>query len=289
MELQSLKYFYAVAQAGSFLAAAQKLGYAQSNLSVRIRNLEKELGTPLFIRSKEGTQLTERGRLLLAYAEKILPLAEEAESAVKYGQPRRTQLRIGSLESAAMTYVPALLAAYHQKFSAVALAVTTGTTAENIARLQNHGIDCAFIAGQLPGEHFSAIRLPDAPLCVVAAADTPAEEPLEKVLQKPLVVFPEGCTYRRQLEALLAAKGLVPSGMITLSSLGAILASVSAGLGVSLFPERLLPCFAGGSALQHYEVPAAFRFLPNYFIYQKDDDDTALADFCQCLPVYEKE
>ena len=64
MDLQALRYFRIVAREGSFSQAAQKLNYAQSNLSTKIRQLEGELETPLFRRHAHGVTLTEKGESL---------------------------------------------------------------------------------------------------------------------------------------------------------------------------------------------------------------------------------
>ena len=58
MDLQTLRFFVAAAEAGSFSAAAEDLNYAQSNLSNRIKQLEEELGEPLFYRYRRGVALT---------------------------------------------------------------------------------------------------------------------------------------------------------------------------------------------------------------------------------------
>ena len=82
MDLQVLNFFSVIAAEGSFLGASQKLGYAQSNLSTKIKQLETELGAELFHRTKQGVTLTEEGAVLLEYTDKILRLASEARSSI---------------------------------------------------------------------------------------------------------------------------------------------------------------------------------------------------------------
>ncbi len=78
MELRHLRYFKAVAEHLSFTAAARQLGMAQPPLSTQIRNLEREIGTPLFTRSRRSIQLTPAGRSLLTAATDILNRADAA-------------------------------------------------------------------------------------------------------------------------------------------------------------------------------------------------------------------
>ena len=146
-----MKYFHAVANEKSFLGASHKLGYAQSNLSVKIQQLEKEMGTQLFIRNSSGVSLTEKGMVLFQYAEKLLALSEEAANAVKGSILMRNLLRIGSMESSAVSFLPQLLSKFHSVNPSVKISVSTGNSKLLSQKLLNREIDCAFVAG--PSEH----------------------------------------------------------------------------------------------------------------------------------------
>ncbi len=81
--ITNIAFFRTVAEEGSYSAAAEKLNYAQSNLSSRIIQLEKECGALLFQRHKNGITLTGKGSLLLDYAVQILDISNEMEKAVR--------------------------------------------------------------------------------------------------------------------------------------------------------------------------------------------------------------
>jgi molybdate transport repressor ModE-like protein len=84
-DLHHLRVFTAVAKAGNFTRAADELGYSQSTVTHQIKTLERKLGVPLLDRSRfsKGAVLTEAGRCVLAYAERLLSLAEETTAAVR--------------------------------------------------------------------------------------------------------------------------------------------------------------------------------------------------------------
>lgn len=149
MDLQELKFFRAVAAEGSLSKAAQKLNYAQSNLSTKISQLEKELHTELFHRCSHGVTLTPKGEQLLQYAEKLLNLAAETEAVLKDDGTAKGSLTLGSMESTAMTLLPPLLSRYHAENSQVALRIQTGTTAASLQGVLDHTLDGAFAAGPL--------------------------------------------------------------------------------------------------------------------------------------------
>src|SRR5256712_9117966 len=127
MDLAALHIFKTVAETGGITKAAARLHRVQSNVTTRVKQLEESLGTPLFHRHKRRLTLSAEGKLLLAYAERLLRLSSEAQAALRSGAPRGT-LRIGSLESTAATRLPPVLSGYHAAYPEVRLEAGTGTT-----------------------------------------------------------------------------------------------------------------------------------------------------------------
>src|SRR5689334_22053311 len=100
MDLVALQIFKTVAEAGGITRAAARLHRVQSNVTTRVRQLEAEVGAQLFLRDRRRLALTAEGQVLLTYAERMLSLAEEAQSALRRTQPAG-RLRIGTMESTA--------------------------------------------------------------------------------------------------------------------------------------------------------------------------------------------
>src|ERR1700733_11250073 len=115
MDLAALTIFRTVVRENSMTRAAAKLHRVQSNVTARIKQLEEQLGTDLFIRDGRRLVLTPAGETLLPYAERLLALAEEARHAVRENRPSG-RLRLGTMESVAATRMPSLLASYHQQW-----------------------------------------------------------------------------------------------------------------------------------------------------------------------------
>lgn len=110
MDLRSLRYFVAVADAQSVGKAAQRLHMAQPPLSVQIRKLETELGTPLFRREPGGMQLTDAGSALLARAREALALAQDGfEAARAVAAGRRGRLVVGYMFALGYAVLPRLV------------------------------------------------------------------------------------------------------------------------------------------------------------------------------------
>lgn len=147
MDIQTMRIFQEVAKKGSFSAAAHELNYAQSNISLKMQQLETDMQSTLFYRHNRGITLTPKGALLLQYTEKILCLLDETSSAMLEDGIARGPLSIGSMETVAAIYLPKILASYHRSNPEVSLSLRTGTTTDNLELLLSHDIDLAFVTG----------------------------------------------------------------------------------------------------------------------------------------------
>src|SRR5690349_20600900 len=116
MDLAALRMFLAVAQERSFSRAAVKVHRTQPAVSQAVRRLESDLGEQLFDRSSKNGTLTEAGRMLQNYGQRLVRLAEETESAVRELRDlRRGRVLIGANEAAVHTLLP-LIARFRQRY-----------------------------------------------------------------------------------------------------------------------------------------------------------------------------
>src|ERR1700754_2605210 len=121
MELRNLRMFCAEADCGSFTAAAEKIHNVQSNVTMRIKELEAELNQQLFVRQRNGVVLTSAGQIFFGYAQRILQLTDESRNALLGTSSPKGLLRLGSMETTAAIRLPKLLAGYHAKYPQVQL------------------------------------------------------------------------------------------------------------------------------------------------------------------------
>ena len=269
MDLQVLKFFSVIADEGSFLGASQKLGYAQSNLSTKIKQLERELGAELFVRSTQGVTLTDKGAMLLAYARKLLELSDEARYAITGQSVEKDALRIGAMESAAVSFLPHLLANYHRKVPNIALHIETSASAPLIRKVLQNELDGAFVAGASSHPDLNSVTVRREELVLLADATTQKDADIALLLSRPLLVFPYGCSYRQRLETWLSDNGIVPTQIFEFSSLAAIIASLCAGLGISMFPVSAVNSFVAADTLLSRQVPEPYRFIDIQFVWRK--------------------
>ncbi|KAF1042952.1 MAG: HTH-type transcriptional regulator GltR [Herbaspirillum frisingense] len=241
MELAELEIFRAVVAKGGITRAAERLNRVQSNVTTRIKQLEESIGVPLFVRDRRRMVLTAAGEALLDYAERILDLVQEARQAVAPQSPRG-RLRIGSMESAAASRLPAPLAEFHRRWPEVRLELSTAPTEVLISQVRDFKLDAALVAGPIDDPAFDATPLFKEELLLVTPKSHRRVRVPEDVMLDTLIVFEQGCAYRRHAESWFTAvgKGRRPGRTLELASYHAILACVAAGAGVSVVPRSVI-------------------------------------------------
>ena len=289
MDAADLRVFEAVARHGSMNRAADALHTVQSNVTARIRTLEDQLGTPLFDRHSRGVRLTDAGERLLPYAQRVAHLLEEAKRAVREDGAARGRLLLGSLETTAAMRLSPLLANYVAAYPAVDLVLRTGTTAELITQVLEQQLDGAFVCGPVAHAALIEERIFREELVVAAAAS--AGDPLaaaERSGEARIVVLRAGCSYRQRLEEVLARRGITRVRLLEFGTIETILASVAAGLGITLMPRSLVAAARYDGIVMH-PLPPQDAIVDTVFIRHRDSFVpralTALLELARAQPV----
>jgi LysR family transcriptional activator of nhaA len=141
LNFHHLHYFWAVAREGHLTRAAGQLNVSQSALSAQIKLLEDQLGQPLFARQGRALQLTEAGRVALAYADTIFATGNELLATLRDGQRLERQvLRIGAVATLSRNFQENFVKPLLQRVD-VELVLNSGSLAELLARLSVHTLD----------------------------------------------------------------------------------------------------------------------------------------------------
>jgi DNA-binding transcriptional LysR family regulator len=263
LDLNDLRIFVAVAEAGSISRAAEQLNYVQSNVTARIKIMEERLGVTLFNRLRRGVILSGSGKLLLDYAGRILALSSEAERVLMEKDTPSGSLVIGSLETAAAVRLPGILAEYHLAFPQVDLQVITGTTEELINHVIEYTVDAAFIAGEV--EHSELVGVPVFQEELVLA--TGNNSSIENDRKRTLIVFRRGCSYRAKFEGWLRDSGYIPYQVMEFGTVDGILGCVRAGMGMTVLPRAVFKDVAG---LTFLPLPPQVAHVDTMLVSRKD-------------------
>ncbi|MCY1164922.1 HTH-type transcriptional regulator GltR [compost metagenome] len=267
MELSQLRMFKAVADTGSIIRASELLHCVPSNITTRIKHLEDELGTLLFIRQGRGLIISPSGITFLEYVNQILLLSEEAYRAIDINAPPSGVLKIGAIESSATSRLPKLLSEYHQKYPLVKLQFSTGTWPQLIKDILELKLDGAIIAVDQRHPLIDRLKIYNEELVIIASSSLGKIEQASNLSDKTIFMWPVGCPYRNALEQWLGSNNVFVQ-ITSIASYATILGCVSAGSGVSLVPRGVYEQFKGIGNIQGY----TFKQLPpiqSYFIWNK--------------------
>lgn len=288
-DLATLEMFCSVAEELSITRAARTLGRAPSNVSTRIQQLEDALDTPLFLRHNKRLQLSAQGEHFLAYARRILALAEEAQQMLQPQTPAG-MFRIGTMESTAASRLPPVLARYHQRWPGVRLQVTTGPSRQMLNALQAHRIDCALVAfapasGSETEAELAAAGLTGQPvfreelMLVLPGGHAPVQSARDLEVRS-LAAFRQGCTYRSIAENWFrdTGQGSLPD-IQEVGSYHAMLACVAAGRCLSVIPAGLLALTPGYPGIR----PQPLCRCDTWLVWRQGYATPAFHGFCELL------
>ncbi|CCH05963.1 hypothetical protein NH44784_019921 [Achromobacter xylosoxidans NH44784-1996] len=282
MDLDALQIFKAVADHGGVARAAAHLNRVQSNVSTRLKQLEATLEAPLFRRQNRRLVLSEQGRVLLSYADRLLRLSAEAQAAVRDGAPQGL-LRIGTMESTAAARLPPILAAYHAAWPQVRIELVTGTSGALAAKVRNYEIEAAFVAQPFEAQGLAQQPAFDEELALISPLAWPEIHGPKDVGDRSVIAFAAGCSYRRILEAWFGQEGVAPDKVMEFASYHAIVACVAAGSGVAIVPRSVLALLGAEPSLRVTPLSGKHGRAQTRLVWRADDETPALQALQQLL------
>ena len=284
MEIRQLRYFIAVAQSLSFTEAAKRLYITQPSLSQQIAALEKDINVKLFIRNKQGVQLTSAGLAFLAEATDIVHRSEEAIKIARQASCGIIgKLRVGFLGPVQGHFLPKLLACFRRKHPGIEL---------TFFRLTVGGLDQALLENNLDIGFSVLTDIDDLPVFSWKKISTdivslvmPSDHPLssEKTIDTSIVarqpfVFSERESATRvynNLQRICRNRGFVPNIVSTSPCIESVLLSIETGIGLSVYPRYAVENYAS-PYLHVVEFAGEDTFVDTVAIWKKANTNPAI-------------
>jgi len=232
MELRHLHYFLKIAETSSFTQAAIALRVTQPTLSHQIKQLEQEIGTPLFDRIGRTIQITEAGQIFRSHAQRALQELESGLATVtELDGLMRGHLRIGVFRSFGNSLLPAVLAEFYRAHPRVRISMLQMSLADMELALVNGEIDFAITTYQpATSDKMVSEELFTEPLILAVGSQHEfygnASVRLEALADMPLILRPAGTPSRQLIENCFTARGVVPSVVMEMSSGDATMATI---------------------------------------------------------------
>jgi DNA-binding transcriptional LysR family regulator len=242
MDLQQLRVFRAVAKLRGFTRASDQLELSQSTVSQHIKELELELGCPLFLRVGKKIYVTEAGNLLLTSVERIFTELKNAEMSVReLGAIKRGTVRLG-VGATTLTYqLPKVLGEYKYKYPDIELIVITGTTESLLIQVASQAVDLAIVMQHVdtPANVLITPLEPEELVIILNSGHPLARKvSLDPADLKNLsfILYESNTAMQSLIESFLIEMGVAPKISMQLENIEAIKSLVRAGLGASIVP-----------------------------------------------------
>ena len=244
MEIRQLRSFIAIAELGTFTAAALRVHVTQAAISMQIRQLENELGARLFVRAPRRVMLTEAGEHLLHRARQILRDHDAAlDEIAELAGAERGRLRVGSASAAVTTDVlPKLLKEVRKQHAGAEITVLSGTSETLVQQILAGEVDIAFVSLPVEARGISTERLSEDQLVAIAS-------PRHKLAKQrtisaytlageKLILGERGGNTRRLIDQFFAQAGVTLHVSMELSRQAAIRRMVEEDMGVGIVPLK---------------------------------------------------
>ena len=235
--IRTMRTFLAVANEGSFAAAASRVALTQAAVGQQMRALASELGRPLFERQGKSVVLTEAARELLPQVSRLVGLYEQMLASAPVASPMAGTVHVGAIVSAVRPLIEATLA-LRARHARLELHVSAAKSADLLQRVAGGDLDAAVVVRDTPREQGELAWTPlyDEPMVLLASRAVDAAPARTLLLQQPFIRFDRGEHTGQLVERTLQRLRARPQPFLELNSLEGIADLVRSGLGVALVP-----------------------------------------------------
>ena len=245
MELRHIRYFLTVAEEGNLTKAAERLMIAQPPLSRQIRDLEEELGTPLFERKNHGVTLTEAGIRFRQYASQIAALSDRSIEDIRdLSSGLNGILYLATVEGRAPQILSKWIADFSKEYPNVEYNLWNGNSDDVVHRVRNGLCEIAVITAPYDEEELVGLKVHEEPW----VAMIPNSHPLSKVKSKSIelkdladcdLLIPSRVSRLREISDWFAPLNIEPKVICRLAHMQNAIELTKSGLGIAIFPEAV--------------------------------------------------
>ena len=260
MDIKNLVTFIHVAELRSFTKAGDKLGYSQSTVSFQIRQLENEVGVPLFERINRTVTLTEHGSRLLQSAYKINEVLQGFMDDTEEATEIRGNVRIVMADSLCNEVIGRIFPQLHRDYPGITLECIAAGTQEMFRMLNQNEADLVYtLDSHIYDTNYINLQEGRIGVHFVCAANHPFADrpsvPLKELIQQPFLLTEKGMSYRRVMDEALAARSLEIRPVFVSGNTELLCNLVTQGAGIALLPDYTTKEQVEAGKLKHIHVP----------------------------------
>lgn len=245
MEINKYALFASVAETKNFTKTGELMGYTQPGVSHVLKTLEAELGFPLFMRTKQGIELTPNAERLLPLVRQLLALNEQLEQTISSINGLETgHITIACFASISRNWLPPIIHAFQKQYPGVEIELQEGGTDEIVQWVRTNMVDF----GLLSKRHTSELEwmpLYEDPLMAILPKNCPIPPmeafPIENFAGQPFIISAEGTDY--DIHHALHKSGITPAIRFSSKDDLSIVTMVANELGISILPRLVISGF----------------------------------------------
>ncbi|WP_410210150.1 LysR family transcriptional regulator [Aquirhabdus sp.] len=281
MKINQLQLFCSVVEEGTIKAAADKNFCVPSNITTRIQELEDELQVQLFTREKNRLYVTPKGRLLYQRAQRIFKDWADTEKLVQ--EKGGGALRVGCLDVALISHLPAKVARYRQLKKHISLELIRGPTLALEKRVIFHELDMAITDGPIEHPLLDCRFAFRESLVLITPKEITQFSP-DILSDYDFLSFSDDSLYRIKALEWLAGHQKQPKKILEMNYFAVILACVEAGTGISCFPLSLIEksVFSQQYDVNIHHIPE-LATVDLYFIWKKNQLNIEIQHFMDII------
>ena len=247
MNRNHLALFHAVAQAGGISRGAERLRVSQPAVSKQLKELEDSLGVRLLERLPRGSRLTDGGRILAQFVQRMAALEEEAARAIEeFRGLKRGRLAVGASTTIGAYLLPQVLGEFHRRYPDIELHLEIANTKTIQRQLMEGLVEIGLTEGVIEAEHLDSEVFQEDELVAIAPRGHPLLKKRHVVARElchePFVLREEGSGTRAVVERALSKRGLAVKPVLSLAGTEAIKRAVIAGVGIAIVSRLAIGC-----------------------------------------------
>jgi len=275
MDIRDLQVFLSVAKHLNYTRAGEEVNLSQPSVSVRMRQLERELGTNLFDQLGKKIALTEAGEVLLPYATRVISAMKDARQAIDELQGlERGSLRIGASTTPGMYLVPGVIAHFKRQYPEIAMHLTVKDTRQIEDGVIKNEFDFGFVGGHLAGDEVEVMAwLTDELVLIVPATHRLAGKRIvkpEDLLGEKFILREEGSATRAVVASHLRKCKVEPDAVMEMANPESVKKAVQNGLGIAFISAFAVESELRAKTLVAAKMPALQVSRELKIVYRKD-------------------
>ncbi len=248
MNMKQLKYVSVLSEHSNFTRAAEALGISQPSLSQYIKNIEKQLGTQLFIRAGQDVRLTDAGKAYLQIGREILMLENEMESRLHdIIQDKTGTITVGIAPYRCISIMPAVVKTFHERYPGIKVVLTEQKTAQLKESAEKGKLDLCISTLPIDEKLFDYHRVmyEETVLSVpkeygkAMNAVPYGEVEFSDFASLPFIALPPNQVMGAAVYEMFEKTGVEPNIAVECQSLSAVAAMAAEGIGAALLPYSL--------------------------------------------------